>query len=403
MENQSEHIARLIKKLSDGSISKNERLELNTWIEQNPSRKKFIEQLNEHDSLFEDALEWIELEQQDKDPWIEKLTTSTIEKIHKLNDTKPKNRNIFNIKWLAAALILLFSLFSIYYFNYQKNEQKINNKLALENVKPGKYQANLLLPNGENIALSEDEDLLVISNDQTISYGSGKTILDLTEKFKPNENLSIEIPRAGHYKVQLQDGSKIWLNSESKINFPIKFSNERSVSLSGEAYFQVKKTINKSKNLLAFRVQTEGQSIEVTGTEFNVYAFKNESIKTTLVEGKVNIHSALQSISLIPNEQSILSNGGLEKSTIDVSTEISWKNNVFHFDETSLKSAMKQLSRWYDLEIIYKEGIPDSYFYGQFSRDQPLQEVLKILEEADVKFEFEFKNNKNYLIVLPQT
>ena len=173
--------------------------------------------------------------------------------------------------------------------------------------------------------------------------------------------------------------------------------------MSGEAYFQVKKTINKSKNLIAFTVQTEGQSIEVTGTEFNVYAFKNESIKTTLVEGKVNIHSALQSISLIPNEQSILSNGGLEKSTIDVSTEISWKNNLFHFDETSLKSAMKQLSRWYDLEIIYKEGIPDSYFYGQFSRDQPLQEVLKILEEADVKFEFEFKNNKNYLIVLPQT
>jgi len=403
MINQPEYIAQLIKKLYDGSLSEAEKLELNGWIESNPNRKTFIEGLNQNDQLFEEALKWIKLEFKDKDEWIDRLSFTTLDKIHKINEIpdeiKPKRgRNLF---WYAAAAILLCSSLTFLWIQYQDKSYLENNKIALGQILPGKYQATLILPNGEKIALSENNDLLQISNNLVLSYGNGNEIIDLKDKVAEDELISLSIPRAGHYKVKLSDGTQIWVNSESSISFPLRFTNERQISLDGEAFFDVKTHTDAQNNKIPFKVKADNQLIEVTGTKFNVYAFKKEDIKTTLVEGSVNVHSPLQSISLIPNEQSTFSSGGLQKSKIDVGTEVAWKDNLFYFDETSLKSAMTQLSRWYDLEIIYKGKIPNTYFYGEFSRDQPLQDVLKILEEADVKFEFENIKNKNYLIVLP--
>ncbi|GGE18983.1 FecR family protein [Sphingobacterium cellulitidis] len=401
MINQAAYIAQLIKKLFDESITDQEKSELNKWVEQHPKRKQFIEELNQHDQLFEEALQWIELENQDQENWINKLSDRTFEKIHALSDkkvleTKKKRYWI----WFAAAsiIIVLFFVWNIHH----KEEIKIKNQIALTQVLPGKYQATLTLPNGEQIALSEKKDMLVIHTDNKFSYADGELIADLSTISKKEEQIRIEIPRAGHYKVQLADGSQIWLNSESRVEFPLSFIDKREVTLVGEAYFQVAKLQDDLGHRRTFRVKSEQQQIEVTGTEFNVYAFPSEEIKTTLVEGKVNVHSPFQTLSLIPNEQSRFQNGALEKSSIDVSSEIAWKDNMFYFDETTLQGAMKQLSRWYNLEIVYLEGIPDTYFYGQFSRDQPLQDLLKILEEAGVKFDFESKDNKNYLIVLPQ-
>ena len=248
--------------------------------------------------------------------------------------------------------------------------------------------------------MSEQNDLIEIDNQQFIKYGNGEIISDLRNKFPENSTISVKVPRAGHYKIKLSEGSLIWVNSESELIIPIKFSHDRELALNGEAFFDVHTLYNNDLKI-PFKVKSKGQLIEVTGTQFNVYAFPGEHIKTTLVEGKVNVYTPKTTISLNPNEQSYLSNSGLRKSQVDIGPEVAWKDNMFYFNETPLKTAMTQLSRWYDLEIQYRGDVPDTYFYGEFSRDQPLKDLLKILEEADVKFEFEARNNKNYLIVLP--
>ena len=398
-----EYLAQLIKKLFDESISEDEKIILNTWMEENPSRKLFIEDLNQNDQLFEEALKWIELENQDQEVWTEKLSRITFNKISQWeNSNKIIEKKKSKWAWYAAASILIGLTFSLLWLNQQSEDLKIKNKIALEHILPGKYQAALTLPNGEKIALSEKHDLLKISKDQTLSYGSGEPILSLKNNFKEEDKLIIEIPRAGHYRLELADGSLVWLNSETKLSFPISFQENRKVELSGEGYFHVKSIKDHKNNKQGFWVRTNDQLVEVTGTEFNVYNFPKEDTKTTLVEGNVNIHSSFQSISLKKDEQSRLTNGSLKKSRIDVSTEIAWKDNMFYFDETTLQDAMRLLGRWYNLEIVYKKDIPETFFYGKFSRDQPLQDLLKILEEAGVKFDFEVKDNQNCLIVLPQ-
>lgn len=398
-----EYLAQLIKKLFDESISEDEKIILNTWMEENPSRKLFIEDLNKNDQLFEEALKWIELENQDQEVWTEKLSRITFNKISQWeNSKKIIEKKKSKWAWYAAASILIGLTFSLLWIYQQTEDLKIKNKIALEHILPGKYQAALTLPNGEKIALSEKHDLLKISKDQTLSYGSGEPILSLKNNFKEEDKLIIEIPRAGHYRLELADGSLVWLNSETKLSFPISFKENRKVELSGEGYFHVKSIKDHKNNKQGFWVRTNDQLVEVTGTEFNVYTFPKEDTKTTLVEGNVNIHSSFQSISLKKDEQSRLTNGSLKKTRIDVSTEIAWKDNMFYFDETTLQDAMRLLGRWYNLEIVYKKDIPETFFYGKFSRDQPLQDLLKILEEAGVKFDFEVKDNQNCLIVLPQ-
>jgi len=398
---QPEYIAQLIKKLFDGSISESEKLELQNWIDENPKRKAFIEELNQNDQLFEEALIWIKLEHEDKDGWIERLSNTTFDKIDKLKQPRSINyKRIFKIIGSVAAVISIG--FFLTYFIIRNNELKFieQNQIALQNILPGKHQATLTLPSGEEIALSEQNDLIEIDNQQLIKYSNGEIISDLRNKFPENSTISVKVPRAGHYKIKLSEGSLIWVNSESELIIPIKFSHDRELALNGEAFFDVHTLYNNDLKI-PFKVKSKGQLIEVTGTQFNVYAFPAEHIKTTLVEGKVNVYTPKTTISLNPNEQSYLSNSGLRKSQVDIGPEVAWKDNMFYFNETPLKTAMTQLSRWYDLEIQYRGDVPDTYFYGEFSRDQPLKDLLKILEEADVKFEFEARNNKNYLIVLP--
>src|SRR5690606_8015674 len=159
-------------------------------------------------------------------------------------------------------------------------------------------------------------------------------------------------------------------------------------------------TIGNDK--MAFSVSTNGQIIEVTGTEFNVSAFPEDGFtKTTLVEGQVQVHSGESKVSLVQGEQSSFSSKGLSKKEVDVASHIAWKDNKFYFDQTPLDVAMRQLGRWYNVEIEYGQQIPETDFYGEFKRDQPLDSVLAILEEAGIRFQFSHREGKNHLTVLP--
>ena len=405
MTNHHEYIAQLIKKRLNNSLSDREKSLLEEWVRQHPARKEFLETLNDPEELFEQVLQWVELEEKDTEDWLNKLEQSTLTKIRhrpvSVSHTATHRRN-WQIYVAAASLLLVGFLVTLFVYRSFDKDSTRNPRISLQQIQPGKHQASITLPNGNVIPLSEQQKLLIVGTDQQLYYGNMEPVQAISSPFNAEDQLKLEVPRAGKYTVTLADGTIVWLNSGSTLTFPVAFAQDsRSVCLTGEAYFDVRSILAKTQQKKPFFVQTEQQRIEVKGTRFNVNAFQGEATRTTLVEGEVLVHTPLENLTLHPNEQIINHRKRLTKSTIDVKTEVAWKDNLFYFDETPLREAMNQIGRWYDVTIVYKKGVPNTYFYGEFSREQPLAEILKILQEAGVKFQYEYKNDKNNLYVVP--
>jgi ferric-dicitrate binding protein FerR (iron transport regulator) len=213
---------------------------------------------------------------------------------------------------------------------------------------------------------------------------------------------TIETPRGGQYQITLIDGTKVWLNADTKLTYPSRFKGEaRIVELEGEAYFDVSPLIVQG-NKIPFLVKTAQQEIEVLGTQFNVSAYPDDDddTQTTLVEGAVRVYSGQTILLLKPGEQGISNAKGLNKKAVDVGQYIAWKNNEFVFEETELKEALKMLSRWYDFDINLNNIFPKTHLYGSISREKNLTEVLKIMESSGLKFKIERSGDRNRLTVL---
>ncbi|MDB5087420.1 MAG: FecR family protein, partial [Mucilaginibacter sp.] len=202
---------------------------------------------------------------------------------------------------------------------------------------------------------------------------------------------TVSTPRGGHYQVILPDGSQVWLNAASSIRFPTAFTDkERKVEISGEAYFEVAK--NKA---LPFVVKVNSSEVRVFGTHFNVMAYTDEAaIKTTLLEGSVQFSNGSASCMLKPGEQSELTKSGQVKviSGVDVDNAIAWKNNMFDFENTDIESVMRQLSRWYDVDVVYNKKVNDRFF-AEIPSSSKLSEVLKALELTG-KVNFDIQGRK---------
>jgi len=198
-------------------------------------------------------------------------------------------------------------------------------------------------------------------------------------------------PRRGQYQLVLPDGSKVWLNAASSIRYPVAFiGNERRVQITGEAYFEV--THNAT---MPFIVEKGDMRVEVLGTHFNVNAYNDESaIKTTLLEGKVKIVNR-QSAILKPGQQAILTAGSrltiLDKT--DVEDVVAWKNGLFHFESSEIKTVMRQIARWYDVDVVYERTtVNNDPMFVEISRNTRLSDVLKALEESgSAKFSIQGK------------
>jgi transmembrane sensor len=201
---------------------------------------------------------------------------------------------------------------------------------------------------------------------------------------------TISTPRGGQFEVALPDGTKVWLNAASSLRFPTAFTGkERDVELTGEAYFEVAK--NKD---LPFHVTSAGQVIEVLGTHFNINAYTDEkSIKTTLFEGSVRVAKNLKSAMLKPGEQSIVSNDDANTiriaDDVDADEVLAWKNGKFYFNDADVETVMRQVSRWYDVDIEYKGKSSADRFTGNFTRDLNLSKTLKLLEFTGINFKIE--------------
>lgn len=306
-------------------------------------------------------------------------------------------------KWgyAAACALLLFAGWlgwRAFEFTDLKKETNIKNRSV--DILPGGNRATLQVGQGELFDLSQEQAGIVME-EGSISYADGKTVLGA---LPAASHYVLSTPKGGQYQVTLPDGSKVWLNAATTLKYPSRFADSaRVVELIGEAFFEIRKVANEAGRI-PFLVKTKGQTVEVLGTEFNISAYPEESItRTTLVKGTVRVtdHQSKKYSELKPDMQSITGMGTLHVEKVNVSSAIAWKNGLFIFNETPLKEAMSQLSRWYDVEVVYDPAVPPALFFGVISRDIKLRSVLNILKEGGVNFKVVSSESGNKLVVLP--
>ena len=314
-----------------------------------------------------------------------------------------KKKKIFQLskicwyKQAMAALILLFIGLGTYYNFIATNDSETTvittPVLAKKDLPPGRSRAILTLSNGSTVVLDSIGNGFVTqqSNTQIVKTAKGQlSYTTLNQNSKELVYNSVSIPRGGQYQLVLPDGTKVWLNAASSIRFPVAFvGKERKVTITGEAYFEVAKDKKKP-----FIVSSANIDIEVLGTHFNVSAYTEESIvKTTLLEGSVKINNKNSEVYLLPGQQSQLNNSGQFsiKNNIDLDKEIAWTRGKFQFNSNTIQEIMLQLSRWYDVEVIYQGKVSSETFSAIVKRSSNISQVLKLMEASGVKFDIEGK------------
>ncbi|MCE7040130.1 FecR family protein [Dyadobacter sp. CY312] len=303
--------------------------------------------------------------------------------------------------WSVAATVFITLGLSIYYF-FGKNMQVPAQQQVVQNqqteIRPGSNKATLTLGDGSIINLDQ------IQNGHISTYGDTKIEKpedgQLIYKANKGDELAatfntISVPRGGQYQIKLADGTQVWLNAASSLRYPTRFDgSERVVELTGEGYFEVAK-----HSRLTFKVKSNGSEIEVLGTNFNINAYSDEpSLKTTLLEGSVKISSGKESSLIKPGEEAVItSNEPVRIQKADLEKAIAWKNGSFQFSGTPLPEVMRQIMRWYDIDVTYEGKILPRQFGGEISRDSDLKDVLKILEISKIHFRLEGRK----IVVLP--
>lgn len=312
-----------------------------------------------------------------------------------------KNRNniILWAKISTAAMVLLFVGFGFYISHTPR--KKVQTQLAkvkrpLHDALPGGNKAVLTLANGKTIILDNAENGTLAQQGATLikKTADGQLIYNavaLAEKKAAPAINTITTPRGGQYQVILPDGTKVWLNSASSLRFPTYFTGaSRQVEITGEAYFEVTKN-----PAMPFKVKTTRADIEVLGTHFNVMAYDDENVmKTTLLEGAVNITSGGFNATLKPGQQAQINRSGQNKvlSDVDVEDETAWKNGIFQFRDAGIDVILRQASRWYDVDVTYKKGVPVREFNGRISRNVKASELLNMLRYTGVDLKIEGKD-----------
>lgn len=313
---------------------------------------------------------------------------------------------------VAAAVFLILSLAGAWYImSNQGSKETMTDESTLHaiDLPPGSDQGILTLTDGSQIVLGSVSTGMLARQGNTLIQKIEDGLVAYTGEdasLEPGLN-TLTVPSGGKYSLVLPDGSRVWLNAESSITFPTAFSGrKRSVKISGEVYFDVAKDPARP-----FIVQVgNNRQIRVLGTQFNVNAYSDEEeITTTLLEGSVEIlpgGNAGLAVRLKPGEQAAFSETGQISVRHGVNTDeiVAWKNGMFHFEKADIQSVMRQISRWYNVEVVYEGPLPDRNFSGKIDRQSNASEALDILRFTGLNFRIDAlpdETRKGRITVLP--
>ncbi len=367
MKQQDERYYQLAQKWLDGTITEEEKKEFTEWY--NSGQDTPLE-IPGHFAHSEEELR-------------QRLFKSI---------TKNKNQGAalitFNIsplrKVVAACIIVVAGSVVLYLQTHFKNETHVAQKPIQRpkaTIVPGGNKAVLVLADGSEVILDTAMNGTIAHNQtmRVIKLADGQLAYSSLKKSAAAiSSNTLSTPRGGQYSITLSDGTKVWLNSASSLRFPTAFAGlQRSVELRGEAYFEVAKNPSQP-----FTVKVNDMEVQVLGTHFNVMAYEDEeTIKTTLLEGAVRVQKNNANAFLKPGQQAQVGQLGAIriKEDADVEKAIAWKNGLFTFEGATIESVMRQLQRWYNIEVVHQEKITD-HFTGTISRNVGIDKVFQMLE-----------------------
>lgn len=303
---------------------------------------------------------------------------------------------------VAASILLFLTIGAWYFLKTNRSLENMHAQYAQEAVTSGTNAAILVLEDGTSVRLNElNDDLGNIELGADVQKSEnggliyGKNINKAVSKTISPQH-AIHIPKGGNFQITLSDGTKVWLNAQSSLTYPLSFEGEeRVVSLVGEAYFEVAKDVKKP-----FKVQSKNHLILVTGTKFNVKAYADESmVAVTLAEGGVNVQKEQTVVSVKPGQQALsqIGNQYITCTDVDIENEIAWKNGYFIFDNQDITSVMNSLARWYNVEVSYVDQPTARKFSGTFSKSRSLDEVLSFLTTVG-NLQFNKKEGRIYIM-----
>jgi ferric-dicitrate binding protein FerR (iron transport regulator) len=380
-------IAYLVAQHLKGALTEAERAELDNWLSQSASNRRLFTELTDPKYLEAQALKHDDI---DAGSYLGKFKAEVIKK---------DKRRALRI-WVGAAAAAVFSVLLITAIRtFERDDVKDNVMASTKLTRPApewkSWRKAVLTIAGREIPLGQNgrdtilADGLIVKSGSTLVYTSATTLTG---------QHVISIPDKGTYTVQLPDGTVATLNANAVLSYSIPFDeHERRVELKGEGYFQVAKEVSRP-----FRVATKtstlaSMTVEAIGTAFNVFApYSGRQISITLIEGKVNVSSERHSsIILHPDEMAYLGTNGFEKKAVDVSAAIAWTRHDFIFNQTPLSDVLEQLSLWYGTRF-QNENVPDEYINGTFSRDKPVEEILRKLAVTGT---FRYRNDGQHITI----
>lgn len=403
-----------IKNLLDsyiaGSATQQEQQLVEQWLEENDQQNT----------------EWQLMNNKDKAAWLLQLYRDIDNSITPKDagwqddDTIDSSLAWYKKFWLPVAAALIVSIGAgIYYFLLPQQERATPVSVIAPQLQndalPGTNKAILMLDNGKTILLDDSQDGVLVKQGGTAVSKQGENLMykgkGNNDKDAPVVFNTLTTPRGGQYKLVLADGSKVWLNASSSIRYPVSFTgNERKVEITGEVYFEISQLSvdglkGKATKRIPFIVKVnmlgrEGAEVEVLGTHFNINAYDDEdAISTTLLEGSIKIspprpnEKSLEAVIITPGQQARLNKNGLLQLVKEVNIEetVAWKNGLFMMDGVAIPAVLRQLARWYDVDIVYGNGIPEGRITGDIPRDMNLSEVLKVMELSGVHFKIDNK------------
>ena len=361
-------IAKLIQAYVSGKVSTEEREEVEHWIEESDRHRELFRTFESEEFV---NIQRVEHEWFDEERGFRRfiLAKRTIDK-----------RRVFRrVATIAATFVLLIGVCLGRWVILQEKESVPLVKLEKNSIVPGERKAVLVLSDGEHVDLRDAMQVEIVERETRIFVAGDSTRLVVKDSPIDPSLHTVFTPVGGEYKLTLSDGTRVWLNASSRIQFPAVFrSDRREVRVEGEVYFEVSKDSARP-----FLVRTGDVVVKVLGTSFNVRAYPGEEYKTTLVEGSVAVGYLGETMKIRPGQQWVLEKDGPKVHEVKIKSIVSWKNGDFAFEDQVLPEVFNELERWYDIDVFMSnDAIRNMKFTGIFPRYENINDVLHIIELA---------------------